>query len=82
MWQKQKFGVMSRRAIAKKVLSPELTIVAIVVCKRIRSSRVKEVTFNSLHNMLCLPYLTMILILVIRNNSPNNSLDFTRRKGL
>ena len=42
MWQKQKFGFISLRAIAKKVLSSELTIVAIVVCKRIRSSRVKQ----------------------------------------
>ena len=33
---------MSLRAIAKKVLSLKLTIVAIVVCKRIRSSRVKQ----------------------------------------
>ena len=46
-----------------------------VVCKGMRNSRVKAVTFNWLHNMLYLPYLTMILILVIRNNSPNNSLD-------
>ena len=39
---------MSLRAIAKKVLSSELTIVAIVVFKRIRSSisRVKPTLFN------------------------------------
>ena len=45
--------------------------------------RVNAVNFNWLH-LTCYAYLikTMILILLIRNNSPNNSLDFTRRKGL
>ena len=40
---------MSLRAIAKKVLSSQLTIVAIVVCKRIRSSRVKQSLLGPLH---------------------------------
>ena len=44
----------------------------------IRSSRVNAGDFIWLHIMLCLPHLNDVLD-VIRDNSPNNSLDFTRQ---